>query len=195
MYLSIKRLLDIVCSIVFIILLSPLFIVIIGFIQKNIFYFHPRVGFKGRLFKVIKFRSMKVDNRELKDILKKDQLDEYYKNYKIKNDPRITRVGRVLRRLSLDELPQLFNILKGEMSFVGPRPITIEEINRLDEKKKACYLSVKPGLTGLWAVNGRSSIDFDKRIDYEIFYVNNRSFWLDLKIIIKTIFVFFKDSL
>ncbi len=152
-----------------------------------------RAGKDGKLFKIYKFRSM-VENAH--EILEKDPklLEEYKKNsYKIFNDPRVTRVGRILRRFSIDELPQLFNILKGEMSLVGPRayyPFELEEQQvKYPESKKfvKIILSGKPGLTGLWQVTGRSQINFDKRVEMDADYVRRRSLPYDFWIMLKTI--------
>ena len=118
------------------------------------------------------------------------QKKEWEENYKLKNDPRITKAGKFLRKTSLDELPQLFNILKGEMSFVGPRPVVSDELSWYQNNKDR-LLSVKPGLTGWWAANGRSEVSYPERCDYELYYVDNASLLLDLKILFKTATIVF----
>ena len=192
MYSFFKRILDIVLAIILLMILAPLFGLIAVLIRKKVFYYHLRVGKNNKFFKVIKFRTMIFDDRPIEEIFTPSQLKEFKIFHKVKNDPRITKIGRFLRKTSLDEIPQLINILKGEMSFVGPRPITLEKLNKIKEKNK--YLSVIPGLTGYWAINGRSKITYKKRIELELYYVENQSFWLDFKIFIKTIFIFFRNS-
>ena len=189
MYRIIKRILSILCSVISIIVLSPLFI-IIGLMVKisskgSVFFIHERIGFQGKKFKLIKFRTM-VDNAE--DMIASfnpEQKKEWEENFKLKDDPRITKIGKFLRKTSLDELPQLINILKGDMSFVGSRPIVEDELSWYGDNKEK-LLSVKPGLTGWWAVNGRSDVPYPERCDLELYYVDHFSFGLDLKIIIKT---------
>ena len=189
MYRIVKRILSILCSVISIIVLSPLFI-IISLIVKisskgSVFFIHERIGLKGKKFKLIKFRTM-VDNAE--DMIASfnpEQKKEWEENFKLKDDPRITKIGKFLRKTSLDELPQLINILKGDMSFVGPRPIVEDELSWYGDNKEK-LLSVKPGLTGWWAVNGRSDVPYPERCDLELYYVDHFSFGLDLKIIIKT---------
>ena len=189
MYRIVKRILSILCSVISIIVLSPLFI-IISLVVKisskgSVFFIHERIGFQGKKFKLIKFRTM-VDNAE--DMIASfnpEQKKEWEENFKLKDDPRITKIGKFLRKTSLDELPQLINILKGDMSFVGPRPIVEDELSWYGDNKEK-LLSVKPGLTGWWAVNGRSDVPYPERCDLELYYVDHFSFGLDLKIIIKT---------
>ena len=189
MYRIVKRILSILCSVISIIVLSPLFI-IISLIVKisskgSVFFIHERIGFQGKKFKLIKFRTM-VDNAEdMIAAFTPEQKKEWEENFKLKDDPRITKIGKFLRKTSLDELPQLINILKGDMSFVGPRPIVEDELSWYGDNKEK-LLSVKPGLTGWWAVNGRSDVPYPERCDLELYYVDHFSFGLDLKIIIKT---------
>lgn len=189
MYRIVKRILSILCSVISIIVLSPLFI-IISLVVKisskgSVFFIHERIGFQGKKFKLIKFRTM-VDNAEdMIAAFTPEQKKEWEENFKLKDDPRITKIGKFLRKTSLDELPQLINILKGDMSFVGPRPIVEDELSWYGDNKEK-LLSVKPGLTGWWAVNGRSDIPYPERCDLELYYVDHFSFGLDLKIIIKT---------
>lgn len=197
MYRIIKRILSILFSVISIIVLSPLFI-IISLIVKisskgSVFFIHERIGLKGKKFKLIKFRTM-VDNAE--DMIASfnpEQKKEWEENFKLKDDPRITKIGKFLRKTSLDELPQLINILKGDMSFVGPRPIVEDELSWYGDNKEK-LLSVKPGLTGWWAVNGRSDVPYPERCDLELYYVDHFSFGLDLKIIIKTFVAIIKKD-
>ena len=189
MYRIVKRILSILCSVISIIVLSPLFI-IISLVVKisskgSVFFIHERIGFQGKKFKLIKFRTM-VDNAEdMIAAFTPEQKKAWEENFKLKDDPRITKIGKFLRKTSLDELPQLINILKGDMSFVGPRPIVEDELSWYGDNKEK-LLSVKPGLTGWWAVNGRSDVPYPERCDLELYYVDHFSFGLDLKIIIKT---------
>jgi lipopolysaccharide/colanic/teichoic acid biosynthesis glycosyltransferase len=192
-YLFIKRVVDVVASLIGIIMLSPLFLVIALLIKVSdhgpVFYKHERVGYKGKKIYILKFRSMKNDPRKITEILNAEQLEQYYKEFKVDNDPRITKMGKFLRKTSLDELPQLFNILKGQLSIVGPRPILDEEINKYYGNNKDIYVSCKPGLTGYWQVYGRSDVTYEsgKRQELELYYIKNRSFKLDLKIILNTV--------
>ncbi|MEK5325867.1 sugar transferase [Aeribacillus sp. FSL M8-0254] len=187
-----KRTMDIVGAIIGLILTSPLFLIIsifylFGDSKGPIFFKQIRVGKNGKKFYIYKFRSMIVKAEE-KLKADKELYEKYLRNnYKLEphEDPRITNLGRFLRKTSLDEIPQLINVLKGEMSLVGPRPVVFEELreygNRVNE-----FLSVKPGITGYWAVSGRSSIDYPERVNLELFYIYNQSLMLDLKIILKT---------
>ena len=132
--------------------------------------------------------------QQLKKILEEDPeaREEWNRTFKLKNDPRVTPIGKILRRTSLDELPQFFNVLKGDMSVVGPRPVVEEELKKYYKDKARYYLSVKPGVTGYWQVEGRSDVDnYEERVDMDVWYVQNQSFLLDLKIILKTIWVMF----
>jgi lipopolysaccharide/colanic/teichoic acid biosynthesis glycosyltransferase len=188
-YLVIKRFFDIILSLVALIILSP-FLMIIALIIKltsdgNVLYAHRRIGKGGKIIHVLKFRTMNKDNRPLEEILTKEQLEEYKSYYKVTNDPRVTKFGKFLRKTSIDELPQLINIIKGDMSIVGPRPIIFDEL-KLYKENKELLLTVRPGLTGYWASHGRSDTTYDERIKMELYYVNNVSFWLDVKIIFLT---------
>jgi lipopolysaccharide/colanic/teichoic acid biosynthesis glycosyltransferase len=150
-----------------------------------IFFRQDRVGLGGKLFKMYKFRSMRQGaEEELEDLRELDEIDGV--TFKIREDPRRTRVGRFLRRTSLDELPQFWNILRGEMSLVGPRPNIPEEVNRYMEWHKQ-RLQVLPGLTGLWQVSGRNLLSFDETVLLDLYYIENWSFWLDCKILLRTI--------
>lgn len=190
MYRVIKRILNLLCSFVGVIVLSPFFLIISIFIKVTskgpVFFVHERVGLNGRKFKLIKFRTMVNNAEEMIASFSPEQKKEWEENYKLKDDPRITKIGKFLRRTSLDELPQLINILKGDMSIVGPRPVVDEELNWYGDKKDK-LLSVKPGLTGWWAVNGRSNVPYPERCDLELYYVDHISFALDVKIILKTL--------
>ena len=190
MYRVIKRILNLLCSFVGVIVLSPFFLIISLLIKVTskgpVFSVHERVGLNGRQFKLIKFRTMVNNAEEMIASFSPEQKKEWEENYKLKDDPRITKIGKFLRRTSLDELPQLINILKGDMSIVGPRPVVDEELNWYGDKKDK-LLSVKPGLTGWWAVNGRSNVPYPERCDLELYYVDHISFALDAKIILKTL--------
>jgi exopolysaccharide production protein ExoY len=190
---SAKRCIDIVLAISGIVLLAPL--LIICFVATMItspgpaLFRHKRVGFNGKHFDCLKFRTMVTDAPErLQRLLKSDPLaaSEWAANRKLKDDPRVTAIGAILRKSSLDELPQLFNVLKGEMSIVGPRPVTDEELQRYTTSMGA-YLACRPGITGLWQVSGRSSTTYDKRVACDAFYARNWSMALDAKIVIVTI--------
>ena len=190
MYRGIKRIMNLLCSFVGVIVLSPFFLIISIFIKGTskgpVFFVHERVGLNGKKFKLIKFRTMVNNAEEMIASFSPEQKKEWEENYKLKDDPRITKIGKFLRRTSLDELPQLFNILKGDMSMVGPRPVVDEELNWYGDKKDK-LLSVKPGLTGWWAVNGRSNVPYPERCDLELYYVDHISFALDAIIILKTL--------
>ena len=190
MYRGIKRIMNLLCSFVGVIVLSPFFLIISLLIKVTskgpVFFVHERVGLNGRKFKLIKFRTMVNNAEEMIASFSPEQKKEWEENYKLKDDPRITKIGKFLRRTSLDELPQLINILKGDMSIVGPRPVVDEELNWYGDKKDK-LLSVKPGLTGWWAVNGRSNVPYPERCDLELYYVDHISFALDAIIILKTL--------
>lgn len=200
-YDTVKRIMDITIAAVALILFSPIFLTTALLIKITssgpIMADTPkRVGKNGKQFRLYKFRSMIINAYELlkTDPRFKKAYQEQQKsgNYKIANDPRVTPFGHVIRKYSIDEFPQLINVLQGEMSIVGPRPYYQEELERQqrlypstkESVKEA--LSVKPGITGLWQVSGRSEITFDKRITLDAYYAKNRSFWLDLKILAKT---------
>ena len=148
-----------------------------------------RVGKSGVLFNCLKFRTMRVDaDAYLSRAVENDPSlkQEWSKNFKFESDPRITSVGRFLRKTSLDELPQLFNVLKGDMSLVGPRPILLDEVERYGDQL-IDYQSIKPGITGMWQVNGRSDLTYQRRIELNKWYIRNWTLWLDLTILLKTI--------
>ncbi|HGZ2112665.1 TPA: undecaprenyl-phosphate galactose phosphotransferase WbaP, partial [Escherichia coli] len=173
---TLKRLFDIIASIAIIILLSPVLLYISRLVKKDggpAIYGHERIGKDGKPFKCLKFRSMVTNSKDvLNELLQNDPeaKREWDTTFKLKNDPRITKIGAVLRRTSLDELPQLFNVLKGEMSLVGPRPIITAELERYNEEVDY-YLLSKPGMTGLWQVSGRSDVDYETRVYLDAWYV------------------------
>ena len=187
----VKRFFDIVLSLIALVLFSWLFLILAICVKLTskgpVFYGHERVGKNGKMFKVWKFRSMKCDNRPLEEILTKEQLEEFKRDFKITNNPRVTKIGNFMRKTSLDELPQLINILIGNMSIVGWRPILQEELDRYKDNKEL-LTKIKPGLTGFWASHGRSSTSYDERIKMELFYVVKRNLWLDIRIIFHTFF-------
>lgn len=190
-YRFIKRTFDFIISGLSLILLSPIFLliaVLIKFDSKGkVFYKHKRIGKNGEYIYLYKFRSMYSDSKErLEKMLEDPKIrKEWEENYKLDNDPRITKIGSILRKTSLDELPQLFNILVGDMSIVGPRPVIDDEIKKYGSNKDK-LLSVTPGLTGWWACNGRSCTSYEDRMKLELYYVDHRSILLDIKVIIKT---------
>ncbi len=186
-----KRVFDIVFSAFSLLLLSPVFLFLglyIFFKGGAPFYAHKRIGRNGKSFDCWKFRTMKRNsNHLLEELLQTDvkASREWKETYKLKNDPRITSIGKILRETSLDELPQLWNVLKGDMSIVGPRPIVTDEIKRYGEKFDY-YKAILPGLTGLWQVSGRNDIEYSERVDLDVWYVRNWSLWTDIVIILST---------
>ena len=195
----IKRCFDLFGSICIILILSPLLIYIYMKVKKDggpAIYGHDRVSIHGKTFKCLKFRSMVVNSKEILDeLLKNDPKakEEWDATFKLKNDPRITKIGAFLRKTSLDELPQLLNVLKGEMSLVGPRPIINAELERYNDQVDY-YLLSKPGMTGLWQVSGRSDVDYDTRVYFDAWYVKNWSMWNDIAILLKTVIVVLKKD-
>lgn len=188
-----SRLLDVTIALVLLVALLPVMALVSCLIvltdRGPVFYSHRRVGQDGRHFQCFKFRTMVVNaNAGLAQLFheRPDLKDEWELTSKLANDPRITRIGALLRLSSIDELPQLFNVLRGEMSIVGPRPIVDSELLRYG-RYAAHYLSVKPGLTGMWQVSGRSSTTFRRRIAADVYYVRNKSVLLDLWILLATV--------
>ena len=186
-----KRVLDIVGAVILGLVFSPLIVVIVFMMRKGggtVIYRHWRVGHGGRIFCCLKFRTM-VPNADqvLRELLEKDPelRAEWTRNHKLRHDPRVTRLGRFLRRTSLDELPQLLNVLRGEMSLVGPRPVVREELLRYG-RNISTYLAAKPGITGLWQVTGRNDTDYRRRVVLDVYYVRNQNLLLDLYILAKT---------
>lgn len=196
-YIVVKRFLDIFLSLIGLIILSPIFLIIAIIIKLDskgpIFFIHGRIGKNGKPFGIYKFRTMVNNAEDLIKTFTPEQKAEFERCYKLEKDPRITKIGSFLRKTSLDELPQILNILKGELSIIGPRPIVQAELEKYgDDKEK--FLSVKPGLTGYWAANGRSDTSYEERIQMELYYVDNMSFWLDIKIFFKTILAVIKKE-
>ena len=187
-----KRSFDIVVSSILLTLLAPLFLYVGWKVSRDggaPTYGHERVGFNGKKFKCLKFRSMVMNSQEVLAELLENSAEaraEWDKDFKLKNDPRITKIGAFLRKTSLDELPQLWNVLKGEMSLVGPRPIIDEELLRYKEDADY-YLMAKPGMSGLWQVSGRNDVDYDTRVYLDGWYVKNWSLWNDIAILFKTV--------
>lgn len=189
-YRFIKRLFDIVASSIAVAILSPLFLIIAICIKIDdpkgpVFYTQIRVGKDGKHFRMFKFRSM-VNNADelLAKLRSKNEVNGAM--FKMKNDPRITRVGRFIRKYSLDELPQLVNVIGGSMSIVGPRPPLVGEVAEYTDYDKQ-RLMVKPGATGMWQVGGRNDVDFDEMVRLDLTYIQERSIWLDLKIMFETV--------
>jgi len=195
-YRWIKRGFDLLGASLLLLLLSPLFLVLSVLIRKTgatAFYGHNRIGQNGRPFKCLKFRSMRPDaDKVLKKLLENDPIarSEWDKDFKLKNDPRVTPLGHFLRKTSLDELPQLINVVKGEMSLVGPRPIVQAELARYGEQV-GLYLQVTPGITGLWQISGRNDTTYTGRVALDAWYVQNWSLWYDIAILFKTVDVVF----
>lgn len=188
----IKRFFDIVLSLLGGLLLFPFCVIIALLIKLDspgpVLYSHTRLGKAGRKIQVLKFRTMYRNSEELLEKLLVDQPElrlEWEQNFKLKNDPRVTRIGRFLRKTSLDELPQLWNVLKGEMSLIGPRPIIMDEVEKYGDNYEL-LASVKPGLSGLWQISGRSETDYQDRVAMDIYYIQSWSLWLDLYILLKT---------
>ena len=194
LYLSIKRTFDIAASALGLIIASPVMLLTAVLIKTNdggpAIYKQKRIGKDGKEFTIYKFRSMHIDaDARLAEMLKSDPAvaEEYARNAKLKDDPRITKVGKFIRKSSIDELPQLLNILKGEMSIVGPRPLVNGELSE-HGGNGAIYQSVRPGITGWWACNGRSDVEeYEDRLKLEYYYVENCGISLDVKCIVKTI--------
>ncbi len=198
-YLVVKRLIDIVGSIVGVVLTIP-FIFVVGMaiklesksLRAKVFFVQERVGKDGKTFKMIKFRSMQEDAEEqLKNLLHKNEIKGAM--FKMKNDPRVTRVGKFIRKTSIDELPQFFNVLIGDMSLVGPRPPLMREVVQYSDKDKARLL-VKPGITGLWQVTVRNNADFDVMVKLDVEYIKTINFINDIKILFKTVAVMVRPN-
>lgn len=196
----IKRTIDLILSITllpFVLLVVLIIGVIIKITSKGpIFYTQKRIGRYGKIINILKFRSMYIDADErLKNILKdKTKAKEWEKTHKLKDDPRITFIGKFLRKTSLDELPQIFNVLKGDMSLVGPRPVVEYELEKYYKDYSSYYLMVRPGITGLWQISGRSNTSYEFRVAKDTWYVLNWSLWLDIIIMLKTPIVVFRQE-
>lgn len=195
-YIAFKRIFDIVCTSIGLILISPVFIITAILIKLDskgpIFFSQERIGKDGKSFKFWKFRSMCTDAEEMKERLMKYN-EAQGPIFKMKDDPRITKIGKFIRRYSIDELPQLYNVLCGDMSLVGPRPPVPKEVAQY-EKWHNRRFEVTPGITGLWQVSGRSNLTFTEMVKLDIYYIENWSLWLDIKILLKTIVVVFKKD-
>ncbi|MBI5273338.1 MAG: sugar transferase [Chlamydiia bacterium] len=188
-----KRLFDIVFSLSVLVLGLPLLLLCAIAVKLSspgaVFYAHTRIGRNGKQFGCLKFRTMHTDaDQKLQFLLASNPAlnEEWRQYYKLKTDPRITSVGKWLRKSSFDELPQFLNVFKGDMSLVGPRPLTQEEVTHYLKEKAPKILSVRPGLTTLWTVKGRNQFTLEERIAMEEYYIDNRSFWLDLRLIFQT---------
>ena len=187
-----KRALDILGAGIGLVLLSPFFLIVALMVRADggpAFFAHQRVGRGGKLFGCLKFRSMVIDSQaRLEALLANDPAAraEWEATRKLKNDPRITRIGRFLRSTSLDELPQLINVLRGEMSLVGPRPVQEAEIDRYYGASAAHYMAVRPGITGLWQVSGRSETSYESRVALDVTYVSRPSLLADISILLRT---------
>ena len=188
-----KRLVDLSCALTALVLLAPLLVVLVCLIKASapgpVFYVQRRVGFGGRLFPCLKFRTMVPGgDRLLADLLANDAAAarEWAVYHKLRDDPRITRLGRFLRITSLDELPQLLNVVLGQMSLVGPRPIVSDELPGYG-MMRGHYLRARPGLTGLWQISGRSNVGFERRVALDCAYVTQWSTWTDIKIMLLTV--------
>lgn len=192
-YRSVKRIFDLVASFIGLILLSPLFLVVAIAIKIEdptgpIFYSQTRLGKRQEPFEMYKFRSMVLDADKLKNkLLDKNEVEGAM--FKMKNDPRVTKVGKIIRKYSIDELPQLLNVLTGEMSLVGPRPPLPNEVKKYSSYDKQ-RLTVKPGCTGLWQISGRNDVGFEEMVRLDLDYINHRNASYDVYILIKTIGVF-----
>ena len=191
-----KRAIDIIGAGSGLLLLSPVIAIVacaVKFTSKGpIFFSQKRVGKNGKIFEMYKFRSMVVNAEELKEKLV-HQNEMSGPMFKMKDDPRVTKIGKFIRKTSIDELPQLWNVLKGDMSLVGPRPSLPKEVKQF-ENWMYKRLTVKPGLTCYWQVSGRNNIDFEDWMKLDISYVESRNLWIDIKLILKTVFVLFGDK-
>ncbi|GEM_PF-790534 len=193
-YVVFKRLFDIGVALAALALFLPISVLIAALVKLtskgSAFYFHPCVGRGGEIFSMVKFRTMVADAEKL---LESDPnlMQRYSEEFKLRDDPRITPLGRLLRKSSLDETPQLFNVLVGQMSMVGPRPVRPQELTK-HKLWSNRYLALRPGITGMWQVNGRNDLPYWRRIVYNVYYCRHLSFWLDLKILAKTLLVVVK---
>lgn len=189
-YRGFKRIVDVILGCIGLVLLSPVFLILAVCIKIDskgpVIFAHKRIGKNGKEFNMYKFRSMYENAEEMIENFSEEQKKEWQENFKLENDPRITRIGNFLRKTSLDELPQIVNIIRGDLSIIGPRPVTGEELEKYEENKEK-FLSITPGLTGYWQANGRSNTTYEERMQMELYYVDNQSLWLDIKIFFKTI--------
>lgn len=196
-YIVMKRIIDVVGSITGLVLLSPFLLIIAVLVKMDssgpVLFSHKRLGQYGKIIKVYKFRTMVQNAEELLKTLNPEQKIEFEKNFKLENDPRITKLGKFLRESSIDELPQLLNVLKGEMTAVGPRPIVPSELKKYGKYGEK-LLSVKPGLTGNWQTSGRSDTSYEERIQLDMEYIDTRTILMDIKIAFKTLVVVLNKS-
>lgn len=192
LYKSIKRASDIIGALSLLAVSSPVSIAAVLAVRTEsdgpVLFSHKRVGLNGKSITIYKFRSMREGSENLEASLTDEDLEEYYKEFKLHNDPRITEAGRILRKTSLDELPQLINVLKGDMSLVGPRPVTEAELSNYSEEEKLTMLSVKPGMTGLWQISDRKKTTYQsgERQKTELFYAGHASLMMDAVILLLT---------
>ena len=196
-YKIVKRGMDIFIASISLVLLLPLFLIITIAIKLDskgkVIFKHKRIGKDGKEIYIYKFRTMVENAQDLIKSFTPEQKKEFRENFKLENDPRITKVGNFLRKNSLDELPQLINILKGDLALIGPRPVINDELEKYSTNKSK-FLSVTPGLTGYWAANGRSAIDYENRLKLEYYYAKNCNIILDIKCILLTILIVLKRS-
>lgn len=198
-----KRVFDLIATTILVVILSPVYALLIVlqklFNRGPVFYVSKRLSRFSKPINLFKFRTMgaqygkKDASEEFEDMGRSDLAEEYRRNHKVENDPRITRFGKFLRDTSLDELPQFFNVLRGDLSLVGPRPILPQEV-KFDSARTALLHSVKSGVTGLWQVSGRSELSFEERIELELYYAQNWTFWLDVRILFKTVAVVIRKT-
>jgi exopolysaccharide production protein ExoY len=188
-----KRLIDIVISLVATVLLSPLLlmtaVLVRVFIGRRIIFAHTRIGLNGEAYVCYKFRTMGADADDVFErylAANPEAAEEWRETQKLKDDPRVCSLGKILRRSSLDELPQLFNVLRGDMSIIGPRPIVASELDRYGVHARRCFRA-RPGLSGIWQVNGRNRVSYRRRVVLDRYYVGHWSIWLDLMILLKTV--------
>lgn len=190
LYSVTKKSMDLILSFIGLILLIPVFLILAILVKLDskgpVFYAHTRKGKNRSDIKIYKFRTMYSNSDEIFESFSDEQKEEYYKNFKLDNDPRVTKVGDFLRRTSLDEIPQLINVLKGDLSLVGPRPIVEKEICKYGQYADKLF-SVIPGITGYWQSHGRSDTSYEERIEMDMYYIDNRSIFLDIKIMFKTV--------
>ena len=196
-YLIVKRTIDILGALIGLVLLSPIFLIVAIAIKLDskgpIIFGHTRKGLHGKDIKVYKFRTMYENSQEIFNNFTKEQKEEFYKNFKLENDPRVTKIGDFLRRTSIDELPQLFNVLKGDMSIVGNRPLPLYEAELLTSDAYIDRFMAPAGLTGLWQVEkrgGAGKMSAEERKQLDIKYARDFSFWLDMKILFRTLTAF-----
>lgn len=189
-YGALKRLIDVVVSLLALILLTPILVIFAAAIffesPGSIFYHQTRVGERGKPFKLWKFRSMVKNSADIRAQLTEEKALCGGVRFKMQNDPRVTRVGKLIRKFSIDELPQLLNVLQGNMSLVGPRPALPEECEKYNAHQKL-RLNAKPGITCIWQVSGRSAIPFHRQVEMDIDYIRRASLWLDFNILLKTV--------